>query len=95
MSLSQVRLKGLTAVLVFSVASAVLGGSTQFGYNSGVINSPKTVSPETIPSFIASTGMELEFLALECDLQFELECTACRFCKCLKAEGQASCMVDV
>lgn len=63
--LSQVQLKGLTTVLVLSVASAVIGGSTQFGYNSGVINSPKNVSPETIPSFIAGTGMGLEFMALE------------------------------
>ena len=60
-----VQLKGLTTVLVLSVASAVVGGSTQFGYNSGVINSPKNVSPKTIPSFTAGTGMGLQFIALE------------------------------
>ena len=83
-------MKGLTAVLVFSVASAVIGGSTQFGYNSGVINSPKNVSPETIPSFVASSGMELGTFELEC-----YNVTACRFCKCLKAVGGASHVVDV
>lgn len=34
----------LTWLLVLSVAAAVAGSSTQFGYNTGVINSPKQVS---------------------------------------------------
>ncbi len=35
--------EGLTFALVFSVAAAVVGSSTQFGFNTGVINSPKKV----------------------------------------------------
>ena len=34
---------GMTGILVLSVAAAVIGSSTQFGYNTGVINSPKQV----------------------------------------------------
>ena len=37
-------MKGLTPVLLLSVMAAVLGSSTQFGYNTGVINNPKEVS---------------------------------------------------
>ena len=33
----------LTPTLVLSVLAAVVGSSTQFGYNTGVINSPKEV----------------------------------------------------
>ncbi len=36
--------EGLTFVLILSVAAAVVGSSTQFGFNTGVINSPKKVS---------------------------------------------------
>ena len=34
---------GLTGLLVLSVSAAVIGSSTQFGYNTGVINNPKQV----------------------------------------------------
>ena len=33
----------MTGILVLSVSAAVIGSSTQFGYNTGVINSPKQV----------------------------------------------------
>lgn len=36
--------EGLTKVLVLSVMAGVLGSSTQFGFNTGVINNPKEVS---------------------------------------------------
>ncbi len=40
-----VKLEGLTLVLLLAVTSAVFGSSTQFGFNTGVINNPKEVSP--------------------------------------------------
>ena len=36
--------EGLTKVLLLSVLAAELGSSTQFGFNTGVINNPKDVS---------------------------------------------------
>ena len=35
--------QGMSGILVLSVSAAVIGSSTQFGYNTGVINSPKQV----------------------------------------------------
>lgn len=35
--------EGLTGVLILSVTAAVIGSSTQFGFNTGVINNPKQV----------------------------------------------------
>ena len=37
------RKERVTPILALSVAAAVVGSSTQFGFNSGVINSPKQV----------------------------------------------------
>ena len=38
------KMDGLTFVLLMAVMSAVFGSSTQFGFNTGVINNPKDVS---------------------------------------------------
>ena len=37
------KVDGLTFFLVLSVSAAVIGSSTQFGYNTGVVNNPKEV----------------------------------------------------
>jgi len=60
--------KGLTAILVLAVASAVLGSSTQFGYNSGVINSSKQVcaQPKPIPSLVWSGDFEVAICMCNC-----------------------------
>ena len=39
------KFEGLTLVLMLAVMSAVFGSSTQFGFNTGVINNPKEVWP--------------------------------------------------
>ncbi|XP_064401710.1 solute carrier family 2, facilitated glucose transporter member 3-like [Halichondria panicea] len=42
--------EGLTFALILSVAAAVVGSSTQFGFNTGVINSPKKAIQSSFPS---------------------------------------------
>jgi len=48
--------QGWTPILVLAVSSAVLGSSAQFGYNTGVYNSPQDVRNDTVEPLNPNLG---------------------------------------